>query len=80
MLFRSNELNSRLINEMYVSLNDFYYELGLKTTTGGDDLGWNIHRDGLVDVQFSSQLSDKGEPCLVIDYRVAPRYDFAKLM
>lgn len=70
-----NELNRNLTCDMYISLNEFYYELGLKPTRLGDELGWNIN-DGLLDISFSSQLADDGTPCLVIDYRIAPRYDY----
>lgn len=70
-----NELNRQMINDMYVSLNDFYYEIGLSNTSIGDDLGWNID-EGLIDLYFSSQLADDGTPCLVLNYRVAPRYDY----
>lgn len=73
-----NELNRRLISEMYVSLNDFYYEIGLRQTNVGDDLGWNIG-EGLIDLDFSSQLAEDGTPCLAIGYRIAPRYDFRSL-
>lgn len=73
-----NDINYRLNVEMYMSLNDFYYELGLKPTKLGDDLGWNIN-DGLIEVNFSSQLTEDGEPCLVMDYQVAPKYDYANL-
>lgn len=73
-----NELNRRLISEMYISLNDFYYEIGLRQTNVGDDLGWNIE-DGLIDLEFSSQLAEDGTPCLAIGYRIAPRYDFRSL-
>ena len=74
-----NELNRRMLDEMYISLNEWYYEIGLKPTKLGDELGWNI-KDGLMDISFSSQLSEDGEPCLVVDYHIAPRYDFTKLM
>lgn len=74
-----NELNKRLISEMYVSLNEFYYEVGLRATNLGDDLGWNVN-DGLIGFEFSSQLAEDETPCLVIGYQVAPRYDFRKLM
>lgn len=74
-----NILNKRLISEMYVSLNDFYCEIGIRPSELGDELGWNID-DGLIDFHFSSQLAENGVPCLVIDYHVAPRYDFRKLM
>lgn len=70
-----NELNRRMRDEMYISLNDFYYEIGLNPTSIGDDLGWNIDH-GYIELSFSSQLADEGTPCLVIDYRVAPRYEY----
>lgn len=75
-----NELNARMLVEMYISLNEFYSELGLDQTTLGDDLGWNINDTGLIDLDFSSQITADGRPCLVIDYRIAPRYDYSKLM
>lgn len=74
-----NELNRRLLSEMYISLNDFYYEIGLHATDMGDDLGWNIG-NGLISFEFSSQLAEDNTPCLVIGYRIAPRYDFRNLM
>ena len=70
-----NELNRRMRDEMYISLNDFYYEIGLNPISIGDDLGWNIDH-GYIELNFSSQLSDDGNPCLVIDYQVAPRYEY----
>jgi len=70
-----NELNRRMRDEMYISLNEFYYEIGLNPTKIGDDLGWNIDH-GYIELNFSSQLSDDGNPCLVIDYQVAPRYEY----
>lgn len=70
-----NELNRRMRDEMYISLNEFYYEIGLNPTSIGDDLGWNIDH-GYIELNFSSQLSDDGNPCLVIDYQVAPRYEY----
>ena len=72
-----NELNRRMILDMYVSLNEFYDELGLDHTSIGDDLGWNIDH-GLIDIHFSSAIADDGTPCIVLDYQVAPRWDYAK--
>lgn len=62
-----NELNRRMLSENYISLNDFYYEVGLDNTKLGDDLGWRVD-DGLIDLYFSSQLTEDGTPCIVIDY------------
>jgi hypothetical protein len=67
-----NETNRILMNDMFISLNDFYYDLGLEPTKLGDDLGFNIE-DGLIEVHFSSQLTKEGKPCLVLSYEVRPR-------
>ena len=75
----ANELNRRMISEMYISLNEFFGEIGLKETKLGDELGWNLD-DGLIELDFSSQIADDGTPCIVVDYLIAPRYDFEKLM
>lgn len=73
-----NELNKRMLHDIsgYVSLNDFYDELGLDHIEPGEDLGWNT--DELIDISFSSQLNDNGEPSIVLDFMVAPKYNFYK--
>ena len=70
-----NKLNRDMLDEMFISLNDFYYEIGLSNTKLGDDLGWNVS-EGLIDLKFSSQLTDDGTPCVVMDYSIAPKYDY----
>ena len=74
----TNELNKRMLSEMYISLTEFYNEIGLEPTKISDDLGWNLD-DGLIELDISSQITDDGRPCIVIDYLVAPRYDYSKL-
>ena len=74
-----NMINNRLLNEMYISLNEFYSELGLPHTSVGDDIGWNID-NGMVEIFISTIKDDKGRPCLVLDYNIEPKYDFSKLM
>ena len=73
------ELNRQMLDDMYVSLNDFYYEIGLDSVKLGDELGWNVD-SGYIDLSFSSQLASDGTPCLIIDYSVAPRYDYRNLL
>jgi hypothetical protein len=74
-----NKVNRDLVTDMYVSLNEFYDEIGLSHTKIGDDLGWNFD-DGQIDVDFSSQLAEDGTPCLVIRYTIAPKYDYSRFM
>lgn len=71
-----NTLNKQMLHDIsgYVSLNEFYDEIGLDHTSVGNDLGWNT--DKLIDISFSSQLNDNGEPSVVLDYLVAPAYDY----
>lgn len=70
-----NTLNKKMLLDGYVSLNEFYEEIGIARTSTGDRLGWNTDSD-LIDLNFSSQLTEDGKPCLVIDFKVAPKYDF----
>lgn len=72
----TNELNSRMMRENYISLNEFYYEIGLSGIEIGGWLGWNISTTGLIDLSFSSQITDDGSPCLVISHHNPPEYDY----
>ena len=72
-------MNRRLRDEMYVSINDFYYEINLPPIPNGDDLGWNVD-NGWIDLIFGSQLANDGTPCLVVKYMIEPRADYRNLM
>ena len=74
-----NVINMHLTYDMYVSLNEFYDELGIPNIPIGNELGWNLDH-GLVEVSFGSQIADDGTPCITIEYNVGPRYDYSKLM
>lgn len=71
-----NVLNKRMIHDItgYVSLNEFYDEIGLPRTDVGDILGWNT--DNLIDMGVSAQVDDDGQPTIVLDYVVRPDYEF----
>ena len=74
-----NEINSRINQSYYVSLNELYDELGLEETKLGDLLGWNSDK-GLIEVHFSSHLASDGVPCLALDFTNPPKYDFDKFI
>ena len=77
-----NKLNNRMVSGHceYISLNEFYDELGVSRSGIGDNLGWNIGRDGLIEIDHNSAMvTDSGEPCIVITYTVAPKYDYFKI-
>jgi hypothetical protein len=67
-----NDLNFRLITEMFISLNEFYEELGLGQAKVGEDLGWYIE-GGKININFDTMLSTDNRPCIVLEYEVAPK-------
>lgn len=70
-----NKLNYSMMQHQFVSLNDFYYELGLPPIKMGEDLGWPVEK-GLINVDFGSDLVDGKTPCLVLNYTPPIRYEY----
>lgn len=70
-----NELNRQMLNDMYISVNEFYDEIGLPQTAQGYEFGWNITK-GYIDIYFSAQMTEDEKPCLAIEHRNPPTYDF----
>jgi hypothetical protein len=52
--------------------------LGIKRIEVGEDIGWNVGRDGLVDVHFGTAMADDGRPCITLNYHVQPREKYFK--
>lgn len=72
-----NDMNTRILNEMYVSMNDFHEAIGLTPTRVGEELGFAV--DNQLDVQFSSMMTDDERPCINLGYAQTPIRDFYKL-
>lgn len=72
-----NDLNYQMLNEQTVTLNDFYYLVGLSGSKTGEIMGWNIDDDGQIQIHFSAQLDDKNEPCLVVDFINPPSASYS---
>lgn len=72
-----NKLNKQINNRDYVSLNEFYSELGLEGIASGDRMGWNVS-DGLIDIDFSACISEDNQPCIVVEHLTPPKYDYDK--
>lgn len=64
-----SECNKHLYTSNFVSINDFYWELGMKDInmgTMGDAFGWKVD-DGIIDVKY--RLYDlNGTPCYAISF------------
>ena len=61
-----NDLNSRLLKHDYATFDDFYYLIGLQQTSTSGNLGWTSDR--LMELEFSTALSDDGRPCITFTY------------
>lgn len=61
-----NDINIKIVNGLYVTLDEFYDILSLPYTSTSGNLGWDSNK--LMELQFSTVLSDSGEPCLAFDY------------
>lgn len=66
-----NDINQNALTDLYVTMNDMYYEMGLSGIKDGDIIGWEAGRL-LLEFRFSSMLTSDGRPCLVVDYRDSP--------
>ena len=73
-----NELNRDMTFNDYISLQEFYNKIGLEPTKNSSYLGWNL-KEGLIELNYYACLADNDEPCIAIDYNIAPEYDFDKM-
>lgn len=69
-----NNINSQILSGLggHATINDFYDELDWPHTDVGDDLGWDL--DNQLKLHLSAQVTDNGEPALVIVYDNPPKY------
>ena len=61
-----NILNKRMRNDMTISLNEFYTEIGLNRTKTGEYLGWDIDKDE-IEIYTSSGISEDGRPYMILE-------------
>lgn len=73
-----NVLNRKLTNDMYVSLNEFYDILDLDHTKMGYEMGWGVDV-GYIEFEKHAIIDEDGQPCIVLEYNVAPYYHYDKL-
>lgn len=71
-----NNINEYMLNHDHASLNDFYDELNIPHIQVGDEIGWDILKDGQLRVDFKAKILPDGRPCVVMQYMVPPHYGF----
>lgn len=72
-----NDTNHEVLSQTYASLTDLYNRLGLASTKESDDVGWNS--DKLLEMSFTTTMSDDQRPCIVMDFAVAPVRNFFRM-
>lgn len=71
-----NDLNYTVLNDGYASLSQFYELVGLAPTKGSEEVGWVSMK--LMEIKFSTVLSQDGKPCVTIDFAVEPCRNYYK--
>ena len=61
-----NDINAKLIAHDYATLDDFYYLIGLSSTSYSNDMGWTS--DKLLELEFTTTLTKYNMPCIVFRY------------
>lgn len=61
-----NDINALINGQYYVTLSEFYDIIGLPYTSISSNIGWDS--DKLMELDFSTVISEDGEPCLAFDY------------
>lgn len=72
-----NAINHQIVHSFYASLSDFYNQIGLDRTKISDDVGWNADR--MLELRFSTTMSDNDRPCLVVDFDVEPIRGYSRI-
>lgn len=68
------DLDGRLLGQGYqalegfVSLNELYYELGMKGVDHGDTLGWSLKK-GYIQMKHHAVITDDNQACIVMTFR-----------
>lgn len=71
-----NDLNFRILQQDYASLNEFYSAIGLKNVEIGDQTGWTPEHP--IEVDFSTQLTEDDRAVIVLDYVRKPLPNYWK--
>jgi hypothetical protein len=61
-----NDINAKIVNDPYVTLDEFYELIELPYTSNSSHVGWDS--DKLLALEFTTAMADGGEPCLAFEY------------
>lgn len=61
-----NDLNEVILDDMYLTLNDLYYAIGIPANTCGNHIGWNVNHKGKIKYDLTAVKAHNGQPCLAL--------------
>lgn len=61
-----NDINAKILQDVYVPLDEFYDLVGLEYTSMSNRMGWDS--DKLMELRFTAVFGPGSEPCLAFDY------------
>lgn len=67
-----NSINKSLLNEHYMTMNDFYNEINIPTIEAGSLIGWSAEVE-LMDIGYDSDVDKNGQPYLILTHYNRPR-------
>jgi hypothetical protein len=70
-----NDINYQILHDGYASVSDLFDILGLPVTSYSEEVGWN--QDRMLDIAFSTVLSEDNRPCISIDFDLSPNRKFS---
>lgn len=62
-----NKINERMLKERWMSVREFYNEIGVYPHSHMDRLGWDLDV-GLMELVFTTSLTESNEPCLAFTF------------
>lgn len=62
----TNEINSRIVREDYVLLDEFYDLIFVSRTDASGSMGWGEAK--LLELEFSAVLTEDNKPCMAFSY------------
>lgn len=73
----AQDLDARILQgDYYASLNEWFQELGLDSTSLGELMGWNL--ECRIKVVLSAHKTDDDRPALAVGYEKLPIYNYDK--
>lgn len=73
-----NALNEQLLAEMFITINDLYFELDMEPVQYGDEIGWSSE-GGLLELQYDPIMTKDNRPCVAISFFNNPTHIFARI-